>query len=266
MTVFNPSQIRGLIIDMDGVLWRGPEPIGDLAKLFRKLDELRLNVILASNNATASVAMFQQKLASFGVQIASSQIITSSIVSANYLKELFPDGGPVYVVGERGLIETLQEYGFEAIDEGEPLAVIAGLDREITYHKLSFATRLVRNGAIFIGTNPDATYPTPDGLVPGAGAIIAAIETATSTRATLMGKPEPEIFRVCLERLNLVPGQVLVVGDRLETDIAGGQRLNMPVALVLSGVTSFDQAKRWQPEIAWIGPDLSTLIFDTLAG
>ena len=265
MDQFDGSIIRGLILDMDGVLWHGPEPIGNLPAIFSKLDDLGIKVILATNNSTASITMFQEKLAELGVIVDRSQIINSAIVTAQYLASRHPDGGQVYVIGENGLLETLTEYGFESSEAGNHLAVIASLDRDVTYHKLSIATRLIRRGIQFIGTNPDTTYPTPDGLTPGAGSIIAAIEAATSVQALLMGKPEPEIFRTCLKRLELEPNEVLVVGDRLETDIAGGQRQNMSVALVLSGISTHQQAAAWQPPIQWIGPDLENLVFGTLA-
>jgi len=119
---------------------------------------------------------------------------------------------------------------------------------------------LIRAGAPFIATNPDPTFPTPEGLVPGAGAIIAAIEAATGVEAEVIGKPNPGMYRVALQRLKAAPEETLVVGDRLETDIAGAQALGCRTALVLSGVTDEQRARQWDPAPDWIFPDLQTLL------
>ena len=158
------------------------------------------------------------------------------------------------------MLETLSEYGFYHSDSDDVCAVVVGLDRGINYQKIDLASRFVRRGVPFIGTNPDQTYPTPTGFAPGAGAIIAAIETASGVPAQMMGKPNPEIFQTCLDYMELNPNQVIAVGDRLSTDIACGQAAGCYTALVLSGITSMDEANRWEPRIDWIGPDLSSLL------
>ena len=221
---------------MDGVLWRDNTPIGDLPALFDTMQS-NYQVILATNNSTNSAQMYVEKLGRFGVQLETWQIVNSAQASAAYLKERFPDGGKVYIVGETGLHQELALQGFEHAEE-DVLAVVAGMDRHINYAKLDIASRLVRQGLPFIGTNPDRTFPTPQGLAPGAGAILAAIEAASYVKPILIGKPAPEMYRMALQRLQLQPEQALVVGDRLGTDIAGGQNLGCRTALVLSGVTT----------------------------
>jgi 4-nitrophenyl phosphatase len=263
------STLKALILDMDGVLWRGEQPIGDLLAVFSRIASLDLLAALATNNATLSARQYLQKLANFGVHLQPEQIVNSSQAAAHYLARRFPHGGAVYVVGEAGLVDTLAEQGFISQDsDGKPkpagerqiLAVVVGLDRSLDYHKLTAAARLVRAGAMFIGTNPDRTYPAPDGLVPGAGAILAAIEAATDVPPVIVGKPSPEMYTVALQRMGVKPGDALVVGDRLETDIVGGQQLGCRTALVLSGVTPVEAAGRWQPAPDWIAPDLTTLL------
>jgi 4-nitrophenyl phosphatase len=266
MSRFDPDLVRGLILDMDGVLWRGSQPIGNLSAIFEQIEKLKLRVVLASNNAMPSLSAFQEKLSLFGVTLSLEQIISSSVVTAHYLKKLFPSGGPVYIIGESGLVETLAEHGFTFAEDGNILAVVVGLDRYISYDKLRKATLFVRSGVPFIGTNPDRTYPAPEGLIPGAGSLIAALQASTDVEPLIMGKPAPNIFEVCLERLGLSAKETLCVGDRLETDIAGGQSLGMPTALVLSGVTTYQQAIQWSPQLDWIGQNLSELVFNTLAG
>ena len=252
-------QIQGLIIDMDGVLWRGDEPIGDLPEIFRNLQRKHLKVVLATNNATRSVYQYHAKLRGFGVEIEDWQIINSPVATALYLKKLHHSGGPLYIIGESGLVTTLQEYGFFHTEK-EVLAVVVGMDRTLTYAKLAKATLLIRSGAPFIGTNPDRTFPLPEGLVPGAGAILAAIETAADTHPVIIGKPAPEMYQAALDRMGLEADHTLVVGDRLETDIAGAQRLGCRTALVLSGVTGQAEAELWKPTPDWIGLDLTQLV------
>ena len=202
------------------------------------------------------IAQFVEKLASFGVRVEPWQIINSAQATAHYLSQQYPEGGPVYIVGEPGLAAILAEQGFTHSVEN-PLAVVAALDRGINYEKLRQATLLIRDGVPFIGTNPDRTFPTPEGQVPGAGAILATIESATDVAPLVIGKPNPAMYEFALERMGVTPEETLVVGDRLETDIAGAQNLGAPCALVLSGVTDEARAWEWEPS-----PDL---IVDNLA-
>jgi len=253
------SAIKALILDMDGVLWRGEQPIGDLSNTFQRINSLGLKFTLATNNATRTVAQYAQKLSRFGVDIRLEQIINSSIAAAAYLRKRFPSGGNVYVVGEAGLIDTLAEHGFTH-QEQEVLAVVAAMDRQLTFEKLKRASHLIRSGALFIATNPDRTFPTPEGLMPGAGAILAFLVAATDTHPVIVGKPFPEMYRIALEQMNAQPNDTLVVGDRLETDIAAGQELGCTTALVLSGVTTQEQSKGWSPPPDFIANDLNALL------
>jgi 4-nitrophenyl phosphatase len=255
----NAINIRSMILDMDGVLWRGMEQIGDLKKIFRRIGELGISTILATNNSTRTPEQYLSRLQDYGVELKPWQVLNSSQVAASYLSGLYPGGGPVFIIGEEGLVTALGDYGFYHQAESA-LAVVAGMDRTITYEKLSQACLLIRAGARFIGTNADRTFPTPLGLVPGAGSLLAALETATDAKPHIVGKPESDIFREALKRLNYFPEQTLVVGDRLETDIAGGQRLGCPTALVLSGVTNSLQGSQWTPAPDFTFNDLESIV------
>jgi 4-nitrophenyl phosphatase len=193
------------------------------------------------------------------VNVEPEQLVNSGVATATYLKEIFPDGGEIFIVGERGLIDAMSRYGFSHSDR-TPLAVVAGLDRQVTYDKLSKATLFIRSGLPFIGTNPDKSIPTAKGLEPGAGAILAALEAASDVPPKVIGKPNPEMYEVALGRLGTEPKETLVVGDRLETDIAGGQLLGCPTALVLSGVTTKTQSEAWDPRPDFIVSDLTELL------
>jgi len=250
------ANIQGLILDMDGVLWRDQAPLLDIPAFFAQSAEIGLSVILATNNSTKTVDQYIEKLAHLGAQVRPEQIVNSSMASADYLKRLHPQGGPVFIVGESGLVDSLAAEGFYLAEENV-LAVVAGLDRQITYSKLNKASRLIRDGAPFIGTNPDRTFPTPTGLTPGSGSVLAFIEAASGVSPTIMGKPERYMFDVALRRLNLPPNSVLAVGDRMDTDIQGGQRAGCRTAVVLSGVSTLAEVQDWRPQ-----PDL---ILDNLA-
>lgn len=257
---FDLSKIRGLILDMDGVLWRGETPLGDLPAIFSTLADRHLKIMLATNNATRAPRQYIEKLNRLGVNgLQTDQVINSSQATAFYLAEKFPDGGPVYVVGEEGLFEVLEEKGFRHTDRNV-LAVVAGLDRTITYEKLKKATLLIRAGALFVGTNPDPTFPIPEGQAPGSGSILAAIQTASGVDPTIIGKPFGTMYEVALRRMGVSPQEVLVIGDRLETDIAGGQTIGAHTALVLSGVTTAEQAAAWRPAPDLVAQDLTELV------
>ncbi len=244
---------------MDGVLWRGSEAIGDLRSIFMQINKVGWKVIFATNNGSRTIQQYIELLSSFGVNAEPWQIITSAIASTSYLYSQFPNGGPVYIIGEQGIIEACAEHGFYQSEAGA-LAVIVGIDRKLTYDKLKTATLLLRSGVPFIGTNPDRTFPTPQGLVPGAGSILAALTAASDVAPIIVGKPEPTMYLQALERLNITADRVLVIGDRLETDIACAQLIGCRTALVLSGVTSTDQANAWEPAPDIIAKDLESII------
>lgn len=254
-----PPHIKALILDMDGVLWKDDQPIINLPAVFSRIEQLGLKVVLATNNATRSVTMFQQKLHQMGVDVEPWQVVTSPQAAVFLLRQRFPHGGPVYVLGEQGLVDSLAEGGFFHAEK-DVLAVVAGLDRSLTYARLKTAALLIRNGALFMGTNQDATLPTPEGFIPGAGAVIAALQTAVGQPPILAGKPNPTMYQMAFERLKIDPSQALAVGDRIETDIVGGINAGCMTALVLSGIATAEEAARTAHKPDILTSDLSTLV------
>lgn len=258
------STIKALILDMDGVLWTENSPIGDLPKIFNFIADHQLKVAFATNNSTRTPQQFVEKLGRFGVaKVQERQIITSSLVLANELSRLFPGKGDVFIIGETGLINAIENEGFHVVDTYQaidPVAVAVGIDTHITFEKLRIATILIRKGKPFLGTNPDKTFPTPEGLIPGTGAVLAALSTATGVTPRIMGKPAPEMISMARNRLSTLPGETLVIGDRLETDIASGQADGSLTALVLSGVTPPEELSRWQPAPDYFAENLSALL------
>ena len=244
---------------MDGVLWRGAQPLGDLTQRFEQIERLGWKTVLVTNNATRSVDFYLEKLRSFGVHLERWQVISSGEALAYYLDKALPKNATLYVIGEEGLVSLLAHQGF-IIGEENAQAVIVSLDRQLTYDKLRRGNRLVRAGAALIATNPDPSIPAPDGLEPGAGAILAAMEAASGVQAVIAGKPNPQAYRLAMERLGTTPEETLVIGDRLETDIAGAQSLGCSTALVLSGVTSEEAASSWSPQPDLVARDLGEVL------
>lgn len=253
------SEIKALILDMDGVLWRESEPIGDLPAVFARIADLQLDYILATNNATRTPQDYVEKLRKFGVLVPVEKIVNSAMAVAYLLTKRFPAGGNVYIVGEKGLVQALEQAGFHQ-SEKEPVAVIASMDRCITFEKLKCATLLIRSGVPFYATNTDRTYPTPKGLIPGAGAIIGSLEISTDVKPIIAGKPGSTLYEFALEKLGVPANLTLAVGDRLETDIIGGQKLGCPTAIVLSGITTRAQAESHQPPVDCIADTLGDLL------
>ena len=252
-------KITSLILDMDGVIWRDDQPIGNLPIVFSEINNLGLKFAFVTNNSCLDTSQVVNKLNSVGVKSSSDQVITSSMAAAQLLKNRFPGGGPVYIVGEIGLYNTLKEFGFYNTDR-KPLCVIVGMDRQVTYQKISTASLLISSGVPLYATNDDKTYPTPRGLEPGAGAILAAIETATSVSPTVAGKPNSTVIELALKKLNSPKNQALMVGDRLETDILAGQRAGTRTALVLSGVSTRTDLQQWFPKPDLVAENLSQLL------
>ena len=250
---------------MDGVLWRADEAIGDLPAIFDAIAARGLKVTLATNNSTKSPEAHQEKLASFGVNLDVSQITTSSMALAALLKETFPDGGELYIIGMEGLFDALEAEGFRVFSGDNlpenPIAVVTGMDWEMDYQKIANASLLIQKGLPFYASNPDKTYPTPAGLMPGAGTLIAAVETASGVTPIVAGKPSAFLFQLAMQKMGVLPEETLMVGDRLETDILGGQNAGCKTALVLSGVTTKERGEAWMPKVDVIAKNLGELVF-----
>jgi 4-nitrophenyl phosphatase len=222
-----------------------------------------LKFTLATNNSSKSVGQYQQRLEGFGVHVEPWQIVTSSHAVTDMLIKKFPEGGDIFVIGEDGITQTLKEKGYTVISTGETqsaIAVVVGIDREINFQKLKTATLLIGRGVPFYGTNSDLTFPTPEGLIPGAGSFLALITAATGAVPIVAGKPAPYLLELALNRLGTPREKTLVVGDRLETDIAGGQAVGCPTALVLSGVSTREMGESWNPQVDLIAADLMALL------
>jgi len=258
-----PSHTKALILDMDGVIWKSDAPIGNLPEIFRRIESLGLKYVFATNNGTKTPEQYVAILKKLGVDAKPEQVVTSALGVADMLAQKFPRGTKMFMIGEDGIRMALEEKGFEALsteNAQDSQVVVMGIDRDITFDKMREATLLVRNGIPFYATNPDKTFPTPRGEIPGAGAWISVITTATDVQPIIAGKPFPFLMELSLERLGTKKEETLVVGDRIETDVAAGQAVGCPCALVLSGVSTREQAEAWTPKIDIVAKDLASLI------
>lgn len=252
------SSMKGAILDMDGVLWRAKTPICDLPQLFKNFEKNQIKVVLATNNGTQSISEYIEKLARFNVSIETWQVVTSPMAAAYLTKKYFPDGGPVYISGSKALLDIMNEFGFFH-SEKDPQAVVAGLNLEFNYESIKKTSLMIQKGLPFIFTNPDPTYPTPEGNVPGAGTVLAALEAASGVKGMLAGKPLPFLFEVAIQRMELKPEEVFVVGDRLSTDIIGGSKAGCKTVFVLTGVNSREDLINWEPKPNLVLDNISDL-------
>lgn len=258
-----PPHIQALILDMDGVLWKSDAPIGDLPSIFKRIRERGLKFVFATNNGTKTPEEYQRKLADFGVDVDPNQVITSALGIAYLLGRKYPRGTKIFMIGGEGVRKALNDKGFEVLPlerVSEAQVFVMGIDRSINFEKVAEATLLVRNGIPFYTTNTDKTFPTPRGEIPGSGAWLSIITTATGVEPISAGKPYPYLMELALERLGARKVETLVVGDRLETDIAAGQAVGCPTALVLSGVSTREEAEKWSPAPEIIVESLDELV------
>lgn len=230
--------VDALIIDMDGVLYRGGTALPGLQAFITILRDRSLPFVIVTNNATSSPGRVVEKLAAMGGEIHSGEVLTSALATAEWLRGKLAPGAPVLMIGMEGLNAALTGAGFALTSSAEEAqAVVVGMDRELTWEKMAEAALAIARGALFVGTNPDPSFPIERGLVPGNGATLAALEATTLVEPQIIGKPELPLFRQAAEKVGVDPSKILVLGDRLETDILGGQRAGMRTGLLLTGVT-----------------------------
>ena len=232
-----------LIIDMDGVLYLGDKPLPGLPQFFAFLHEHDIDFQLVTNNSLLTPTMYVEKMGRMEVAVTEDQVLTSSIATADYLATRYPRGSHVFAIGEEGITNALQQAGF-LLSRRDPVSVVVGFDRDITYAKLREATLLIRSGVPFVATNPDLTLPVPEGQIPGTGAIVAAIAAAADQQPLYIGKPEPLLMEQALARMGATPETSAAVGDRPETDIVSAQRAGLLSILTLAGATDRDRLAR----------------------
>jgi 4-nitrophenyl phosphatase len=244
-----PARVRLVIFDLDGVVYRGAEPIAGAADLVAWLHERGVAVRFATNNSMVAREGYVERLAAMGIGTSVDEIVTSTSATVEHLRRHAPDVRSVLAIGADGMRDELLAAGFEVqmahsvrpSSPGAPLdrpydAVVVGLDPTCDYARIAVAMSAVAAGARLVATNADARYPTPAGFLPGAGAIVAALATATGVSPEVIGKPEPAMFRAILEASGVPADETVVVGDNPASDVIGARRAGCAAILVLTGV------------------------------
>jgi HAD superfamily hydrolase (TIGR01457 family) len=248
--------LRGFILDMDGVIYRGNTALPGAAEFLARLRTAGVPFLFLTNNATTPPRLVAERLVGMGIPASASDVLTSSEATAAALAAEMP-GCCVLVVGEEGISEALTDAGLQLTDRHHQAdAVVVGLDRNLTYGRLRDAALAIRRGARFIATNTDRTLPTETGLIPGAGALVGALQIATDVDPRVIGKPSLEIFSFALRRLGTPADRSAAVGDRPETDILGGQRAGLRTIAVLTGVGKAEEFASLEPPPDWTFQDL----------
>jgi 4-nitrophenyl phosphatase len=237
------------LIDLDGVMYRGETPVPRAGEVIAQMQNRGLDLLFLTNNSAATPEMYVRKLAGMGVAVEARNVMNSAQALYRYIEENFETGGKTcFLIGGAGLEQEIENSGMKLL-VGEAAKhvdfVIVGWDRSFDYEKLKTASLAIRNGAVYLAANKDATYPMAVEIWPGAGAIVAAVTTAAGREPVKsIGKPDPYMVRLGLERLGALEKDALMIGDRLETDILAGNAAGVDTLLVLSGISSREDVEK----------------------
>lgn len=250
--------IRGYLIDMDGVIYRGSELVPGAEKFIGRLFSENIPFLFLTNNSQKTRRDVAMKLSRMGIAVDERHVFTCAIATARYLSQHHP-GGTAFVIGEGGLLTALHRNGYSIVDKS-PDFVVVGEGRTVNLEVLETAVQMILDGAKLIATNLDPNCPTATGTRPGCGATIAYLETATGARSMSIGKPSPIMMRAARKELSLTTSQTIMLGDTMETDILGGVQMGYRTILTLSGGTKKSDVDRYPYK-----PDLVIESIATLA-
>ncbi len=231
-----------LLLDLDGTVYRGDDPIPGAAETIGAFRAAGMRVMFVTNRANRTVTTVARQLRTLGIPCRRSDVITTAAAAATYCAE--QGGGRCFLIGERGIRDAFAARGLESAPDGPADWVVVSLDLRFSYAKLARATVLILGGARFVATNPDRLITIGDALFPEAGPLIAALRTATGIEPTIIGKPSPKLLQEALRVAGCTPEETLVVGDCLDTDIAAAAAAGIPSCLLLTGVSTRAEAER----------------------
>ncbi len=257
--MFLKLEFKGVILDLDGVVYRGSQAIPGAAETIDLLRKKGVKIVFLTNASMSTRERFAEKLSGFGIPVNAEEIITSAYGTAAFMKEKFGKG-KVFVVGEEGLREDLSIAGFKVREDENVDFVVVGLDRKFDFAKLTSAFHAIRKGARFIASNYNEVQPLENGFNPGSAAMVGAISACTEKQPeTIIGKPNTFLLELAARKMNLKPKEILAVGDTLGIDVLAGNRFNCFTLLVLTGVSTREEAENASPECK------PKLILDSLA-
>jgi HAD superfamily hydrolase (TIGR01450 family) len=256
------DEFDGFLVDLDGVVWIGREPIAGSVEALNALIDRGKELVFVTNNSVKPPGAYVERLHELGVRVGDGRVVTSAEATARLAIERVGTGASAFVIGAPGFKETVAAAGLELLDgeDGRTAeAVLVSGHREFDYGELLTATRALQNGAALFATSRDPTLPMPGGALPGTGATLAAVETASGKRAEIGGKPEPHLFERARE---LIPGakRLAMVGDRVASDVEGGRRAGLATVLVLGDSTTREEAEAAEPRPDHVVEDLAGLL------
>jgi HAD superfamily hydrolase (TIGR01450 family) len=256
------NEFDGLLVDLDGVVWIGHEPIPGAAEALGELLGAGVGIVFVTNNPGKPAGEYARRLVEMGIEVGADRIVTAGEATARLAAERAGTGSTCFVIGAQAFHETVATAGLRLL-EGESgreadLVVVSG-HRGFDYDELLTATLALQRGAALFATSRDPTLPMPGGPWPGTGAVLAAVETASGAVAEVGGKPEPHLFEMARKRISDA-ARVAMVGDRVSSDIEGGRRAGLETILVLSGATSREEAVVATPSPDRIVEDLAALV------
>ena len=255
MTIPGDDPVNAYLMDMDGVLVRGPQLVPGADEFIARLRQQGIPFLILTNNSLYTPRDLQVRLGRLGLHVEPDELFTSALATAQFLQRQAP-GGTAFAIGEAGLTTALHDAGY-ILTEIQPEYVVLGETISYSYQRLTQAVRLIAGGARFLATNPDAVGPGEGGLVPATGAVAALVAEATGVQPYFVGKPNPLMMRAALRRLGAHSETTVMIGDRMDTDIRAGTEAGMRTALVLTGVTARQDVPRF--------PYRPTLIVESVA-
>jgi glycerol-1-phosphatase len=264
------DEFDGLLVDLDGVVWVGREPVPGAAEALVELLDRGKRIVFVTNNPGKPAAAYAERLRVTGIAVEAEQVVTAGEATARLVADRIGAGGRAFVIGAPAFHDTVEGAGLKLVKGIEPSrdsgahtvdadAVVVSGHRGFRYAELYSATRALQRGAALFATSRDPTLPMPGGAWPGTGAVLAAIETASGARAEIGGKPERHLFEMARERIGDAK-RVAMVGDRVSSDIEGGRRAGLETILVLTGATSLQEAKSAEPAPDHVADGLPDLL------
>ena len=249
------QKYQNYLMDMDGVLVRGRTSIPGAEQVINRFNEEGTPYLVLTNNPLYTPGDLAHRLQSEGLHVPAERIFTSALATARFLSSQRPNG-KAFVIGESGLTDAIHAIGY-IITDRQPDYVVLGETQGYNFSNVTKAIRLITEGARFVATNPDASGPSEEGIVPACGAMAALIETASGRSPFFVGKPNPLMMRTALNYLGVHSEDTVMVGDRMDTDIIAGTNSGMATALVLTGVTRREDIAKY--------PYLPTHVIDSIA-
>lgn len=245
--------IEGIILDLDGTVYWGDQEVAGASDFVRAQQAAGVRCLFVTNRSNRTPERIREQLQGYGIPCERDDILTSGQATAQYI-----GAGRVFCVGEQGLVTALEEAGLVVTAEGAEYVVVS-FDRFFTYEKMTTACRLIDGGAKYIATNPDKSLRTENGLVPGTGAIVAAVTAGSGVEPVVIGKPERLIFDMAVKRMGLGHDDVIAVGDNIDTDIPAGRKAGIRTVLMLTGISSRADLARSVAKPTWVAENFVEL-------